>query len=452
MPSASEEGKYPSPSAANGGPAAASSKEGPTTTKKVLPPSKPLNSTLSTIPTTIFTTMSALAVQHNAVNLGQGFPDDEGPESMKRIAGEALLPPFHNQYPPMLGLPELRQAVANHSQREQGIEVDWATEVLVTVGATEGIAACFLGLINAGDEVIFIDPCYDSYATMARMAGAVVRPVKLALPDFHLPREELAAAFGPKTKLILVNTPHNPSGKVFDEEELEFIAELCIEHDVIALCDEVYEHLVFGGKKHVSLRGLPHMKERSIRLGSAGKTFSFTAWKIGWVTGPASLLAPITKAHQFLVFTVPSSLQRAVAHGLDHESAFYRNLGAALEAKRKLLEPRLQALGLQTMATHGAYFVVADASKLLQEGETDEGLAKRLTVEAGVTSIPISGFYLSEEKPTHLLRFCYCKEDAKILAACERLEAYVGGGSGKGLVQGAGAANEEASAAAAGSS
>lgn len=388
-------------------------------------PRKPLNAMLSTIPTTIFAVMSAMAVEYNSVNLGQGFPDDEGPTSMKEAAGKALLQ-HHNQYPPLAGLPELRQAIARHSEREQGIPVDWATETLVTVGATEGIAACMLGLLNPGDEVIVIDPCYDSYAPMARLAGAVMRPVKLGLPDFHLPREELAAAFTSKTKVILINSPHNPSGKVFDEEELRYIADLCIKHDVIALCDEVYEHLVYGGARHITLRSLPGMKERAIRLSSAGKTFSFTSWKVGWLTGPAALLAPIVKAHQFLVFTIPSNLQRAVAIGLDENSDFYRSLGVELQRKRQLLEPRLQSLGFKTVATHGAYFIVADVSAFLKEGETDEDFAKRLTVEAGVTTIPTSGFYISEDRPTHLVRFCYCKDDAKLLSACDRLEKYLG--------------------------
>ncbi|KAG1675147.1 hypothetical protein FOA52_003370 [Chlamydomonas sp. UWO 241] len=388
-------------------------------------PRKPMNVVLSGMPTTIFEVMSMLARKHESVNLGQGFPDDEGPYSMKAVAADALTS-FPNQYPPLLGVPELRQAVAAHSQREQGIPVDWATETLITVGATEGIAACFMGLLNPGDEVIIFDPCYDSYAGMARMAGAVLVPVRLSLPDFSVPVDELSAAFSERTKLILVNTPHNPSGKVFTEKELSLVARLCVQHDVICLCDEVYEHLVFGGAVHVSPRSLPGMRERSIRLGSAGKTFSFTAWKIGWMTGPAALLAPIIKAHQFLVFTVPSNLQRAVAAGLDGETEFYHGLGAALERKRSLLEPRLQALGFRTVATNGAYFVVADASAFLRDGENDDLFAQRLTVEAGVTVIPVSAFYVSDAPPRHLVRFCYCKDDAKIAAACERLEAYLG--------------------------
>ncbi|KAL6755596.1 pyridoxal phosphate-dependent transferase [Haematococcus lacustris] len=387
-------------------------------------PQKPLNELFCSLPTTIFEVMSKLAVEHSSVNLGQGFPDEEGPASMKQIASSAM-DDFHNQYPSLLGVPELRQAVARHSAAQQGIPCDWATETLVTVGATEAIAAAMLGLINPGDECIMFDPMYDSYVSMARRAGAVIRPVRLALPDFSVPADELAAAFGPRTKLILVNTPHNPSGKVFTRSELELIASLCQQHDVIALCDEVYEHLVFNGAQHLSLRALPGMRDRALRMGSAGKTFSFTAWKVGWVTGPAALMAPIVKAHQFLVFTVPSSLQRAVAYGLDNEPGFYQGLGASLAAKRALLEPKLEAMGLGVLPGHGAYFLVADVSKFLREGEDDAAFCKRLTVEAGVTLIPISGFYVGPDPPRHLVRFAYCKDDAKLEAACQRLGTYL---------------------------
>ncbi|GFR39762.1 hypothetical protein Agub_g246 [Astrephomene gubernaculifera] len=410
-------------------PGAASEKNGTSV------PAKPLNELFCSLPTTIFEVMSKLAMEHNSVNLGQGFPDAEGPETMKRIASSTMYD-FHNQYPSLLGVPELRQAVARHSEANQGIPVDWATETLVTVGATEGLAACFLGLINPGDEVIMFDPMYDSYVSMARRAGAVIVPVRLRLPDFSVPLDELAAAVTPRTKMIMINSPHNPSGKVFTLTELEAIAELCIRHDLIALCDEVYEHLVFGGAAHISLRSLPDMKNRCIRLGSAGKTFSFTAWKVGWMTGPPRLLAPVIKAHQFLVFTVPSSLQRAVAHGLDNEPDFYRSLGPSLEVKRRYLAEQLAGLGFGVLPSHGAYFVIADVSKFLRPGEDDAAFAKRLTVEGGVTTIPVSGFYVGPQPPTHLVRFCYCKEDAKLAAAVERLGAYLGPG-GKGCPEGA---------------
>ncbi|MEW5312345.1 MAG: hypothetical protein WDW38_003986 [Sanguina aurantia] len=388
-----------------------------------LHPCKPLNTLFSSLPTTIFSVMSQLAVAHNSVNLGQGFPDEEGPAEMKRLAGQTLFD-HHNQYPSLLGVPELRQAVARHSERYTGVVVDWQTEALVTVGATEGIAAALLGLINPGDEIIMFDPMYDSYVSMAKRSGANIVPVKLSLPNFSVPREELAAAFGPNTKAILVNSPHNPSGVVFSRSDMEFIAQLCCQHDAIALCDEVYQHQVFGGAEHVSLRSLPGMLNRSIVMGSAGKTFSFTAWKVGWMTGPAALLSPIIKAHQFLVFTVAPSLQRAVAHGLDNEAGFYRSLGPSLERKRSLLAGTLSAIGFTVLPGNGAYFLVADASSFLKPGETDTEFAIRLTVEAGVTCIPISGFYVSPSPPVHLVRFCYCKEDEKLISAGERLATY----------------------------
>nr|QKY14876.1 pyridoxal phosphate-dependent aspartate aminotransferase (PLPAT) [Polytomella parva] len=387
-------------------------------------PQKGLNPKITSLPTTIFEVMTKLSIAHNSVNLGQGFPDDEGPESMKKIAGDALVD-FHNQYPPLMGIPELRQAVARHSEKFQGIPVDWATETLVTVGATEAIASVFLGLLSAGDEVIMFDPMYDSYTTMASLANATVRPVRLRLPDFSVPLDELEAAFTPRTKFILINTPHNPSGKLFTRAELETIAHLCQKHDVLAVCDEVYEHLVFGGGEHVSLRSLPGMMDRTLRMGSAGKTFSFTSWKVGWVTGPARLIAAAAKAHQFIVFTVPSSLQRAVAYGLDNEHQFYTTLGESLSRKKELLESGLKKLGVPTLPGNGAYFLIADVSRFLKPGETDVDFCQRLTVEGGVTLIPTSGFYVGPNPPRHLVRFCYCKDDSKIKAALERLEKYL---------------------------
>uniref|UniRef100_A0A7S3VSG2 Aminotransferase class I/classII large domain-containing protein n=1 Tax=Dunaliella tertiolecta TaxID=3047 RepID=A0A7S3VSG2_DUNTE len=343
---------------------------------------------------------------------------------MKVIAGKSLMD-FHNQYPPMLGLPELREAVAAHSLANQGIACDPASEVVITSGATEGIAACMLGLLNPGDEVIILDPCYDSYVGMAHRAGGVVKPLRLRSDDMSIPLADLEKAFGPKTKLIMFNSPHNPSGKVFSHEEMQAIARLCIQHDVIAVCDEVYEHLTLNGTKHVSLRTLPGMAERSIRLGSAGKTFSFTAWKVGWMTGPSHLLAPIIKAHQFLVFTVPSNLQRAVAHGLNSEANFYRQLGEQLSKKRALLEQPLRDMGFNVLPGEGAYFLVADASKFLRPTETDVDFCQRLTIEAGVTLIPISGFYVSPDPPKQLVRFAFCKDDSKLNTALDKLRAYL---------------------------
>ncbi|KAL0036368.1 hypothetical protein WJX77_004690 [Trebouxia sp. C0004] len=389
------------------------------------PDVKPLNGLFTGLPTTIFTVMTNLAIKHKTINLGQGFPDEEGPERMKQLVGAATTNQ-HNQYPPMFGLPELRQAVARHSKAYSGIDVQWDTETLVTVGATEAIAASFLGILNEGDEVIMFDPMYDCYGSMARRAGGIVKAVKLKVEDWSVDRKHLQDAFSAKTKLVVVNTPHNPTGKVFSKEDLQFIADLCIQYNTYVLLDEVYEHLVFGGSQHVSLRSLPGMQERSIRIGSAGKTFSFTAWKIGWVTGPSSLINAIAKAHQFLVFTVPSNLQQAVAYGLDNESSFFTTLGHSLEQKRTYLAQRLKKIGFNVLPAQGSYFLMADFRPLLPEGsnEDDVGFCNRITVEAGVTALPVSAFYVSPDPPRYLVRFCFCKADEKLHKACDLLEKY----------------------------
>src|ERR1700752_182136 len=273
------------------------------------------NYLFGSIGTTIFTVMSALAVEHNSINLGQGFPDTEGPADVVQAAADALKDGRH-QYPPMPGVPELRQAVAAANLRFYGLEVDWASEVVVTSGATEAITACLMAVLNPGDEVVLIEPLYDTYLPVVRMLGCTPRLVRLEQPDWTVPRAALADAFGPKTKAILLNSPMNPASKVFTEEELGFIAELVLRHDAYAICDEVYEHLVFDGERHIPLMTLPGMRERCMRVGSAGKTFSLTGWKVGYVTTSAALAANVAKAHQNLPFTTPPNLQRAVATGL----------------------------------------------------------------------------------------------------------------------------------------
>lgn len=392
------------------------------------PQPRQFNGVFSSLPTTVFEEMSLLAAKHQSVNLGQGFPDNEleGPESMKKVVVSSLYE-HSNQYPPMMGVPELRQAVAAHSGRHAGIPVDWQTETLVTSGATEALAAAFLALLNAGDEVIFFAPLYDSYLPMAWRAGAVPRIVQLHPPSWSVDAAELEAAFSPKTKLLVLNTPHNPTGKVFSGAELQLIADLCIRHNCLALLDEVYEHLVFPGTEHISLRSLPGMADRCLRIGSAGKTFSFTAWKVGWLSGPADMIKAVAKAHQFITFTVPSSLQRAVAYGLDSEQPFYCGLGGVLQQKRQLLERQLAAIGFRVLPADGTYFLVADFAGLLPEGSTEDDVefCYRLTREAGVTLIPVSAFYADRsEAPRTLVRFVFCKTDAKLQAACDALRAY----------------------------
>ena len=384
---------------------------------------KATNALLSSSGTTIFEAMSALARAHAAVNLGQGFPDDPGPLSLRQAAADYVIEGA-NQYPPMMGLPGLRQAVAAHDRRCYGLDVDWQTEVLITSGATEALADCFLGLLEAGDEVVLLEPAYDTYAPVLRRLGAIPRAVRLTPPDWSLPRAELAAAFTPATKLLVLNSPMNPSGKVFTTDELAFLAELVIAHDAYAVCDEVYEHLVFGAARHVPLMTLPGMRERTARIGSAGKTFSITGWKVGYITAPAAMLRPITKAHQFVTFTTPPSLQHAVAIGLAQDHAYFVGLGASLERSRDRLAAGLTSLGVPILPGAGTYFLVADITRWLREGEDDVAFCHRLVVEAGVVVIPMSAFY-DGAAPRGLVRFCFCKLDATLDAALSRLAAWI---------------------------
>jgi N-succinyldiaminopimelate aminotransferase len=378
------------------------------------------NATLSGYGTTIFEAMSALAREHAAVNLGQGFPDEQGPEALRLAAADYVVH-GHNQYPPMMGMPALRQAIAGHNRRFYALDVDWQTEVLITSGATEALLDCFLGLLEVGDEVVLLEPAYDSYAPVIRRLGGVPRSVRLVPPSWSLPRDALAAAFSPRTKLLVLNSPMNPAGKVFTREELEVLAELVIAHDAFAVCDEVYEHLVFAGAHHTPLMTLPGMRERALRIGSAGKTFSLTGWKVGYITAPATLMRPITKAHQFVTFTTPPNLQHAVAHGLGFDAAYFQGLGAPLARSRDRLAAGLAGLGVPVLPCDGTYFLVLDVSRWLRPGEDDIAFCRRLVVDAGVVLIPMSAFY-EEAPPRHLVRACFCKQDATIDAALQRLE------------------------------
>jgi len=384
---------------------------------------KPTNSIFTGIATTVFEVMSRLAIEHGAVNLGQGFPDVDGPEDLRDLVAEATRA-GPNQYPPMLGLPELRQAVAAANKRFYDLDVDWRSEVLVTSGATEALADCFLGLCEPGDEVVLIEPLYDCYLPMARRAGAEVKLVRVAPPDWRLDRDRLEAAFSDKTKAILLNNPMNPAAKVFTTDELAMIAELCVKYDAYAICDEVYEHLVFDGRRHVPLMTFPGMRERTARIGSAGKTFSFTGWKVGYVTAAPDLLAPIAKAHQFVTFTTPPNLQRAVAAGLAKGDDYYDGFQADMEAKRDHLASGLRKLGFSVAACEGTYFVAADI-RGMGLGDDDVEVCRRLTVEAGVAAIPMSAFYPGADAPRHFVRFCFCKRPEVLDAALDRLRTYL---------------------------
>jgi len=386
---------------------------------------KSANVTLSGLGTTVFEVMSALAREHQSVNLGQGFPDDKGPEAVRRAAAEYLLN-GHNQYPPMMGLPELRQAVAEHARRFQGLDVDWQTEVLVTSGATEALGDCLFGLIEPGDEVVLIEPLYDSYLPIVRRAGGIPRLVRLQPPEWRLPHEELASAFNDRTKLILFNTPMNPCSKVFDREELGFIADLCLKHDVYAVCDEVYEHIVFDHCRHLSIMNLPGMRDRTARIGSAGKSFSVTGWKVGYVTAAPDMLKAIAKTHQFMTFTTPPNLQWGAATGLRLGDDYFNSLSSEMQRKRDRLADGLARIGFDVLPSRGTYFVTTDFRPLGFNG-TDDDFCRHITSEAGVTAVPVSAFYDDPAvAPRHFIRFCFCKNDSTLDAAIERLSKYFG--------------------------
>lgn len=390
---------------------------------------QPQNHLLSATGTTIFTVMSALAVEHGAINLGQGFPDYDGPADVIHAAAAALLD-GRNQYPPMTGLIELRQAVAHANKRFYGLEVDPASEVVVTSGATEAITACLMAVLNPGDECVLIEPLYDTYLPVVKLLGAVPKLVRLSPPHWELPREELAAAFGPKTKAILINSPMNPASKVFRREELELIAGLLDRHDAYAICDEVYEHLVFDGLRHIPLMTLPGMRARCMRVGSAGKTFSLTGWKVGYITCDRSLAPNVAKAHQNLTFTTPPNLQRGVAVGLMKDDAYFAGLSSALQAKRDRLAGGLRRLGFGVLETKGSYFITTDFRPLGFNGD-DVAFCRALTVEAKVTAIPVTAFYAGPNPPDHYARFAFCKGDAVLDAALERMGRWIenrGGG------------------------
>ena len=384
---------------------------------------KAANSIISSYGTTVFEVMSRLAIEHESITLGQGFPDEDGPADVRQVAADALMS-GPNQYPPMMGVPELRQAVAAHASRHYGFSVDWQSEVMVGSGATEVLTDCMMGLIEPGDEVVVIEPLYDCYMPIIRRAGAVVKRIRVTPPDWALPRAELEAAFSDKTKLILLNNPQNPAAKMFSDDELAFIAQLVQRHDAYAICDEVYEHIVFDGRRHTPLITLPGMRERCVKIGSAGKTFSLTGWKVGYATAAPELLAPIAKAHQFVTFTTPPNLQNAVAFGLAKDDAYFSDLGAGMQAKRDRFAAGLARIGFGVIDCQGTYFITADIAPLGFDGD-DTAFCRHITINAGVTAVPVSAFYL-EGGPTHFVRFCFAKREAVLDEAIARLEKSFG--------------------------
>lgn len=377
--------------------------------------------------TTIFTIMSSLAVKHQAINLGQGFPDEDGPEAIREAAARALRD-GPNQYPPMQGILELRRAIAEHSRRFYDLEFDPVVEVLVTSGATEALGDCIMGLVSPGDEAVMIEPCYDSYRPMLSAMGAKIREIRLAPPGFRLTEASLAGAFSEKTKVVLVNSPLNPLGRVLDRSELELLAKFLTRYDAYAICDEVYEHLVFDGRSHIPLMTLPGMRERCVRVGSAGKMFSLTGWKIGWVCGPAKLVEVITKAHQFNTFTTSPALQLGVAEGLRTQLDFAVENTRALEARRDQIAQALKGAGFDVLGSEGTYFITASIRNISNEQDFD--FCRRMTAEARVAAIPLSVFY-SSDPPTDLVRFAFCKTESTISEAGGRLRACFGDSPGK---------------------
>lgn len=386
-------------------------------------PRAALNRALAGFTSTIFAEMSALALATGSINLGQGFPDFDGPDSILQRARLAIAEGA-NQYPPGPGTPELRRAVATHQQRFYGLEPNPDSEVLITAGATEGIAAAILGLLEPGDEVVMLEPYYDSYAATVAMAGGVRRSVRLDPPDFALPRQAFADAIGPRTRLILLNSPHNPTGMVLGRDDLDFVASLAVRHDLLVVTDEVYEHLTFDGVAHVPLATLPGMAQRTLTISSAGKTFSVTGWKIGWVTGPAELVAAVRAAKQFLTYVNGAPFQPAVAEALALPDAYFDDFRAALQGKRDRLMDGLDAAGFTTVRPSGTYFVVADARSI----GFDDGyqLCRELPAMCGVVAVPLSVFYDDATAAAHLVRFAFCKRDQVLDEAVARLGALAG--------------------------
>jgi N-succinyldiaminopimelate aminotransferase len=375
-----------------------------------------MNPIFADIGASVFEVMSGLAREHQAVNLGQGFPDDPGPADVRAKAAEAVLSGW-NQYPPMLGLPELRQAIAAHYKRFQALELDASSEVMVTSGATEALAGALLALLRPGDEVVLFQPMYDAYLPLVRRAGGIAKFVTLKPPHWRLREEDLAAAFSSRTRLVLFNNPLNPAGVVYDRDALSMLARFCIENDAIALCDEVWEHVVFDGRTHVSMMAIEGMRERTVKIGSAGKIFSLTGWKVGLVCAAPPILRVLARAHQFITFTTPPNLQSAVAYGLMKEDSYFVNMRAAFQRSRDRFSAGLAELGFRVLPSAGTYFVNIDISGYERD---DLAFCTWLVEEHGVAAIPVSAFY-AEEAIRSVVRFCFAKHDSTLDSALARL-------------------------------
>ncbi|MFI9247167.1 pyridoxal phosphate-dependent aminotransferase [Streptomyces sp. NPDC053086] len=380
-----------------------------------------LNRRLAAFGTTIFAEMSALAVATGAINLGQGFPDTDGPEEIREAAVRALRDGRGNQYPPGPGIPELRTAIAAHQRRRYGLAYDPDTEVLVTAGATEAIAASLLALVEPGDEVVALEPYYDSYAASIAMAGGRRVPVTLRPHEgsFRLDLDELRGAVTDRTRLLLINTPHNPTGTVLTRPELAAIAELAVERDLLVVTDEVYEHLVFDGAEHLPLASFPGMRERTVSIGSAGKTYSFTGWKVGWVTGSPELVGAVRAVKQFLTYVSSGPFQYAVAEALALPDSYFEEFRRSMQDRRDILAEGLTAAGFEVFRPAGTYFITTDIRPL---GEKDGfAFCRALPERAGVVAIPNAVFYDDREAGAPFVRFAFCKREEVLRQAAERL-------------------------------
>ena len=377
-----------------------------------------MNKVFADLPVTIFEAMSQLARDNNAINLGQGFPDDPGPEDIRRAAADAVMDGY-NQYPSMMGIPELRQAIAAHYGRWHGLDLDPMTEVMVTSGGTEALTSAILAVVEPGDEVVVFQPVYDSYLPIIRQAGGIPRLVRLEPPQWRLTEEALRGVFNHNTKAVLFNNPLNPAAVVYPREDLELLARFCQEFDTIAICDEVWEHVIFDGREHIPLITIPGMRDRTIKVGSAGKIFSLTGWKIGFVCAAPPLLRVAAKVHQFLTFTTAPNLQVAVAYGLGKPADYFYQMRKELARSRDRLTAGLERIGFPVLRSQGTYFLTVDLSPL-GLNETDEAFCKRIVTDYKVAAIPVSAFY-EMDAVTSVVRFCFAKQDKTLDTALERL-------------------------------
>jgi N-succinyldiaminopimelate aminotransferase len=376
-----------------------------------------MNPLYSTMPTTIFEHMSAKAREHNAINLGQGFSDSNGPPDVVEAAARALTN-RSNQYPPSRGLPELREAVAAHYARHQGLDLA-PDHITVTSGATEALAAAIMALVSPGDEVVLFQPLYDAYVPLVQRAGGTPRFVRLAPPHWRITAEALDAAFSDRTRLVILNTPLNPAGTLASDAELDLLADRITRTDAVVVCDEVWEHIVFDGLKHCSPMSLPALRDRTVKIGSAGKIFSLTGWKVGWMCAAPELAVPLARAHQFLTFTTPPNLQAAAAYGLIKDDGYFDDMRAGFARSRDRLAKGLSDAGWAVLPAPSTYFLNLDlaASGIASDDVT---FCNRLVAEFGVAAIPVSAFY-AEQPVTHIARLCFAKQDATLDAAMEKM-------------------------------